>query len=349
MVICFAAPASERFEVGLFLRAKNRRDELKAGWVRGRTVRRELGRAALAAAFMLQIFAVWPGGAAADGVPQTPEADSRPGQGFQYSETFGLWPGGVPIPPALRDKLRPGLAPHEIAAAFLGIPFRADGALDERGRWILFAEPEREFDSPGFNCSGLAVAVSRYLFGRNVTLAGAAYDRLGDSGPDSLQGADWDFGLDLILNLTESYPRHILAPPEQLAAACRADCGLLGGYELRGVDIHSRDFPQLISGFKEGRVYFFSISRPSRKFPIGLSHYHVGLIAPDPEGHKWLYHTTLKGRTHRVDLASEQGLGNFRHFFPPLKKGRRMILIIETEPGAENPEAWGVSDQRRSD
>lgn len=245
------------------------------------------------------------------------------------------WPGGgAPIPGRLAGTLRPDLKPHEIAAAFLGIPFRADGALDERGRWTLFAAQEKEFNQPGLNCSGFVIAVSRYLLERNVTLNGAAYDRLADSGPESALGADWDFGLDLILNLTESYPRRILAPPDQLAAACRPECGLLGGRELRGVDIHSRDFEQLIGEFQIGQIYFFSISRPSNKFPIGLSHYHVGLIMPDPKGPKWLYHTTLKGRTNRIDLASAQGLGRFRHFFPPLKKGRRMILVIETEPGA---------------
>ncbi len=45
--------------------------------------------------------------------------------------------------------------PIGIADTHLGIPYRDDGALDARGYFTTFADPERILDTPGLNCSGL--------------------------------------------------------------------------------------------------------------------------------------------------------------------------------------------------
>ena len=97
----------------------------------------------------------------------------------------------------------PGAALVKALAPLLGQPFRVDGAQDEEGRWVTFNRPDEISSAPGFNCSGFTVAAARLLLARPFSLAEATRDRRGDSGPASPLGPDWDFGLDLILNLSE--------------------------------------------------------------------------------------------------------------------------------------------------
>ena len=99
-------------------------------------------------------------------------------------------------------------------APLLGQPFRVDGAQDEEGRWVTFNRPDKISSAPGFNCSGFTVAAARLLLARPFSLAEATRDRRGDSGPGSPLGPDWDFGLDLIFNLSEG--RAVRTLPEFL-------------------------------------------------------------------------------------------------------------------------------------
>ena len=55
-----------------------------------------------------------------------------------------------------------------------------DGAIDDQGRFTLFARPEQEFKSPGLNCSGLVTGISRAILGRRLPLSEIQADRLGD-------------------------------------------------------------------------------------------------------------------------------------------------------------------------
>ncbi|MEJ2716140.1 MAG: hypothetical protein P8182_03240, partial [Deltaproteobacteria bacterium] len=91
----------------------------------------------------------------------------------------------------------------EIADTHLGIPYRDDGVLDSRGRFTTFNRPDEIYSTPGMNCSGLVLSVSRFLLNKNFTLTEASRDRQNNSGPGAAFGKDWDFGLDLILNLTD--------------------------------------------------------------------------------------------------------------------------------------------------
>ena len=96
------------------------------------------------------------------------------------------------------------------ADQLLGIPYRPDGVRDESGRWTLFEHPEQSFATPGLNCSGLDYALMRLVAPVTTTIRQAARDRQGDSGPGASMGQDWDFGFDLILNLSEGLPRRWL-------------------------------------------------------------------------------------------------------------------------------------------
>ncbi len=236
-------------------------------------------------------------------------------------------------PPAASAELSPAeWSWTEALDELLGIAYREDGAQDTAGRWVTFNEPERVFKSPGLNCSGFTVAAARRLLGRNFTLAEASRDRLGDSGPAAAWGQDWDFGLDLILNLSEGRPRRFLPEPyephkpafEPLSP--RRSLGL-------GLSLHSPELEGLLAELRPERLAFFVISRPDGRFPAGLSYYHVGLVGP--EGDKiWLYHATGKLGTHRINLADPAALARLRRQFPALSQGReRRIFLIEFEPG----------------
>jgi hypothetical protein len=95
-----------------------------------------------------------------------------------------------------------------------------------------------------------------------------------------------------------------------------------------GVDLHSPDFEDLTAQIRPGNFAFFCLSRPDGRFPAGVSYYHVGLIVPEPP-HLWLYHSTLGGATHRVDLADPGRLAAFLNQFPPPARGERRIFMVE--------------------
>lgn len=221
---------------------------------------------------------------------------------------------------------------------FLGTPFREDGALSQSGQWVTFNQPELAAERPGFNCSGFAVAAARELLGFNFDLTEVSRDRRGDSGPGAELGQDWDFGLDLILNLAENYPHRFLPEPDDLDQTPliplrpRRSLGW-------GVSLHGPEFEELLTQIRPGSFCFFTFSRPDGRFPSGVAYYHVGLIIP--EGSKrWLYHTTLGAKTYRVDLASAEGLARIRRHFQPVSNGERRVFMVEVTPpaAADRPE-----------
>ncbi len=219
-------------------------------------------------------------------------------------------------------------------ARFLTIPFRVDGATDEAGHWVTFNQPLTVSEQPGFNCSGFTVAAARELLGRDFNLTEASRDRLGDSGPGAPLGQDWDFGLDLILNLAEDYPHRFLPePPNQpgqpplIPLRPRRALGW-------GVNLHGPEFEEQLARIQPGRFCFFTFSRPDGHFPAGVSYYHVGVIVSDPPD-LWLYHTTVGARTHRVNLADPEQLARLRRHFKPVENGERRVFMVEvTPPGA---------------
>ncbi len=149
----------------------------------------------------------------------------------------------------------------DIANTHLSIPYRDDGALDDNGRFTTFADPATFFESPGLNCSGLVVSVCRYIFNRNWSLAEAARDRQGNSGTNAQLGKDWDFGWDLIMNLSEGRPRRVVAPDRGVYSLENAD-----GTTLTGFDLHDEAaWAAVLSQIKPGRVYLATISKPSNR------------------------------------------------------------------------------------
>lgn len=217
-------------------------------------------------------------------------------------------------------------APIAVMECFRGLPYRFDGALDEADRWTLWADQSQEFTSPGLNCSGLTTAISNSLFLQKVTLERAKRDRLDDSGAGAAMGEDWDFGLDLILNLTEGLPSRVLIPDPY--AAVSVDSAQWSAHDLRGVEIGGPNFSEILSSIQSNKLYYFAISKPDRRFTGGISFYHVGIILKDGE-QIWMYHATAKGGVYRVDLAGVRGLAWMSKYYGPSNQGSKYMQLIE--------------------
>jgi hypothetical protein len=231
-------------------------------------------------------------------------------------------------PPYLWDR---GIAkktdPVDIADTHVGIPYRDDGTLDEQGHFTVFSDPESSFDTPGLNCSGLVLSISRFLFNKNWGLDEATKDRLGDSGENSPMGKDWDFGWDLVLNLTEGRGQRIVMPD---GANYSVDNN--NGMTLRGFDLHDQNaWSKVLPQMKPGHVYPASISKPGTARGYKIMHYHVVLMIPDAKGDVWLYHATHRSQCHKININSQQGMAKFMAQFRGARGDTKKILVVEAE------------------
>lgn len=229
-------------------------------------------------------------------------------------------------PPYLWDRhIAEKTDPVDIANTHLGIPYRDDGAIDDQGFFTTFADPTKFFDTPGLNCSGLVLSISRFLFNKNWTLQEATRDRQGNSGPNSPLGKDWDFGWDLIFNITDVTTRRVMLPDDSPVNLDSAD-----GRSLRGFDLHdTAAWRTLMKRFVPGRVYLGSISRIAPEQNNRLLHYHVVIIIPDKSGGVYLYHATRRSNVHRINIATPQGLQRFLAQFRGNRHDTKKILLVE--------------------
>ncbi len=217
--------------------------------------------------------------------------------------------------------------PVQVADTHLGIPYRDDGALDDQGRFTTFAHPERFFETPGLNCSGLVLSVSRFLFDKNWTLAEATRDRQNNSGPGAPLGKDWDFGFDLIQNLTDGVEHRVIMPDGKPVNLDAADGMTLRGFRLDDQNAWNRVIRQM----KPGYAYLGDISKPTREPGYKLIHYHVVIAIPDAKGDIWLYHATRRSNVHKININTPQGLARFMGQFRGARGDVKDILIIEAK------------------
>jgi hypothetical protein len=218
--------------------------------------------------------------------------------------------------------------PDKVLEAFLDLPYREDGAINEQGEYTLFADQSRRFSSPGLNCSGLVLEVARFLLGRNISLDEAMRDRLGDSGPGAPGGEDWDFGRELILNISEGFHRRFLLPDGLVANPAETTGLAPKGYEIR-LDATWKELPARL---RPGRLYLISFNVEGRRKGYGLQHYHVGCLHIASTGEAWLYQTTGgSGGVNRRDMKNEQGRASFRKAFADRGDARRRILVLEVD------------------
>jgi hypothetical protein len=236
--------------------------------------------------------------------------------------------GSVPVPAGLHLDKERLTSPETIVEAFLGLPYRTDGAINAAGEYTLFADQMRRFSTPGLNCSGLVLGLSRFLLGRNITLEDAGRDRLGDSGPTSPHGEDWDFGWDLIMNISDGFSRRFLLPGGETLDPAGTD-----GFSPRGYDIHAEQTRrELPARFVQDRLYLVSLNVERDRGGYGLQHYHVATVHVASGGQAWFYQTTSQGgKVNRRDLKSAQGWDSFARAFSNTGGHRKMMLVLEVD------------------
>ncbi len=202
----------------------------------------------------------------------------------------------------------------------MGIPYVIDGVEDAHGRFVRFSEPDQPLPRPGLNCSGFLVAASRRLLDFRGSLESATRDRQGDSGEGAARGRDWDFGLDLILNLSEGRPRRQMFPegPRPLPAIpSPEDRGFLLG--------EPATWKALAPHLRTEAVYLASLSWVKAGRP---AHHHVAVLLKDAQGRSWFYHTLPQGRVHRLSLDTETGLERLQGMFSVTQR----MFLLEVDP-----------------
>lgn len=213
------------------------------------------------------------------------------------------------------------------ADQLLGIPYRADGVRDEAGRWTLFEHPEQTFPTPGLNCSGLEYSLMRLIAPSGLPARQAGRDRLGDSGLACAMGQDWDFGFDLILNLSEGMPRRWLLPESRQVTS--QDSGKTSqGFPLGDQSAWKKAFSQL----GPNEACLVSFSQTGRRKGYTLQHYHVGVLLPDGSGGRWLYQALPKSGVTKLNLSDPAGMARFQGMFSGGDK-RVLLLGVTLPPG----------------
>lgn len=218
----------------------------------------------------------------------------------------------------------------EILDAFVGIAYRSDGASDLQGRFVRFADPQALFDSPGFNCSGFALAALRLLLREPVSLEQAKADRLGDSYKGAPLGEDWDFGWDFAFNVLEDRELTLLLPE----GVAPVDLHVLEGHDgrsLRGFALNDiQAWRKALGHMLPGTVVLVDFSKPWPKDGYSLLHHHVALILPGENGERWYYHAVGKRGVERLALHEDAGLSRLLAMYPASKTGQRMVMLLET-------------------
>ena len=234
---------------------------------------------------------------------------------------------------SLDDPLRPQIqkpkpaTPQNILPVFLGIPYREDGIINDDGQYATFNAPDVTFQTPGLNCSGFTLAASRIILKSNLSVAETIHDREGDSGPNAKDGHDWDFGFDLVMNISEGLPRTILAPQKTAVPEP------VTGKTVPTFDPHGESFAlDLLPQIQEKGFYLVSFSRHAKPDSPPRLHYHTGIIVRE-DSSVWLYSTTTRsGKLIRHNLATEEGLSRFRASFSNTKGSYKRLTVIFVHP-----------------
>lgn len=237
------------------------------------------------------------------------------------------------LPAGLKYAINAEDSPERILNSFLGIPYRVNGGVNEKGNYVLFNRPERVQITPGLNCSGFVLAASRFLLDKNIALSAATRDRLGDSSGNSDYGQDWDFGWDLILNIAEGFPANFILPGGQTA-----DVAQVNAFSPRGYDLHDPSiWLELQERLEPGYLYLVSFNKDSARRGYAMLHYHVGLMYADNSGNIWLYNTTgAAGKVYRRNLSDKNQRAIFLRSFANSKKAKKYLLILAVKLPAAN-------------
>lgn len=217
---------------------------------------------------------------------------------------------------------------EHLSADLLGTPYRTDGTLNTMGQFTTFANPTKYFKSPGLNCSGLVLEIARRYLKSKISITDSKIDIENDSGKDSHQGEDWDFGLDLIRNISKYGESDILTHSHHSKKS-----GILFDGN-RGFQLHTRaNWEYILSRIKPGWLYLLSINKPLHKKGYDLLHYHVGVMQKNELSKKvFYYHTTRLGKTHKIEVSHRRGMQLFQKQFAQSPYAAKYVYLIGVKP-----------------
>lgn len=233
----------------------------------------------------------------------------------------------LPQPLAASVETLQEISPAKAAEAFLDIPYRNDGMVNDNGQYALFNKPDTPLKTPGLNCSGMTLALARIVLAKNIAAADATKDKKNDSGPGAPDGHDWDFGFDLVMNLGEGFSHSVLVPAGQTPPK------YLTGKTAPAFSPHDQTFAaDLLPRIRPDAIYFVSFSKSKTAHAPPYLHYHTAAIVRDGDA-VWLYSTTRQSRkVTRFNLAAAVDLARFRASFKNVPGSYKRLLIVEALP-----------------
>lgn len=214
----------------------------------------------------------------------------------------------------------PAQEPATKLRSLAGTPYLDDAVTDATGCTVTFRAPKRVLAARGLNCSGFVVEAARRLLAFRGAPSAAARDRQGDSGPGAAAGADWDFGYDLVLNLSEGLQRRWLTAEGPRGTEMPAQA--LRGWPARDQTAWRRGLADLDPGHP-GLVAFSRTETDGRR-----RFHHVAVVLKDGTGRLHLWQTLPHGGVHRLDLDSEAGFGRLCTMFGPAVR----VVVLEASP-----------------
>lgn len=202
---------------------------------------------------------------------------------------------------------------------FIGIPYRTDGAMNIDGNYTSFANTHKFYKTPGLNCSGFVLSGVRALLNKKIAIKTAKKDINNNSGTKALLGKDWDFGRDLIQNISKKYKTKYLSTQKINPNSTTSD-----GIGMRD----KKAWLWVLEKIKKQNIYLMALSKKTNLKNYKFLYHHVGIIIKDGNDKIWLYHATRKNGVNKVLLSNDKILSSFIKNYKKTQKA--LILEVRT-------------------
>lgn len=208
----------------------------------------------------------------------------------------------------------------------VGIKYRKDGVTNLNGDYTTFENQVQKFDTPGLNCSGFVVTATRFILNSSKTVDQYRYDLNENSGVGSVYGQDWDFGRDLIMNISGKPYESILPKSES------SQPDIQSAAERYGFNLHSVDnWDDVLGQIKPNKLYLLAFSRDTTIPGYKYLYYHVGILLMAPDGGIWLYHSTPDFGVHKIQMNTDSGMKMFQGEYKQKEDQVKRIMILSVK------------------
>ncbi|GMO56653.1 MAG: hypothetical protein Ta2D_01740 [Rickettsiales bacterium] len=228
---------------------------------------------------------------------------------------------------------------ESILNSFIGIPYRNDGATGAFGQYTLFSNQKQVFKNAGFNCSGFVLEAFRSITNEELSLDEVKVDNFNDSGKKAKMGEDWDFGYDLILNITDKFKLKLLLPDatielDELMSATEIYKYTKTAKPYQSIGFYIQDdktLEFLKNNIKEQTLYLVDMNANNRVKNYKLSHYHVGIIYRPTAEKIYYYDATRANNVNKRNLYDKKEWQLFKKNFSDSKGNKKKFLLFEVD------------------